>query len=937
MWMMKKVWRRINSNLKKKNGTKRTAIVQELDCESDADAEYSETQSETIPVSSSEALPHFLVEPEDVYIVKNKPVTLVCKATPATQIYFKCNGEWVHQMNHVTEETIDKVTGLMVLRVKTDISRQQVEKMFGLEEYWCQCVAWSSSGTTKSQKAFVRIAYLRKNFEQEPMGKEVPLDQEVLLHCRPPEGVPSAKVEWLKNEELIDPTQDSNFYITMDHNLIIKEARLSDTANYTCVAKNIVARRRSATAAVTTYVNGGWSTWTEWWSCSTTCGRGWQKRTRTCTNPSPQNGGSLCDGENIQKTTCTTLCPVDGSWTEWSKWSTCGTECTHWRNRECSEPAPRNGGKECDGIVLESENCTSDLCPQTSAVPADIALYTGVAAVAVCLTLLLIVVILVYRKKQQDFDSDVTDSSILTTGFQPVNIKTPKQDNSHLLTIQPDLTSSSTYQGSIRSRQDISDKIPMTNSPLLDPLASERHTLRNGTALSDTSNFMARLSMQTGTKSLLRVASNTAFGTFNFLGGRLTIPSRGISLLIPPEAIPRGKIYELYLTIHKKEDVRLPLAGCQTLLSPVVSCGPPGVLLTGPVILSIQHCAEGNLENWSIKLKKQSPQGNWEEVLHLGQEIPSNPYYCQLDGQLSHIFTETLGKYTLVGESLNTTAAKRLRLVLFAPGTCTSLEYNIRVYCLEDTQNALKEVMQLEKHLGGRLLDEPKILHFKDSYHNLRLSLHDIQRSLWTSKLLDSYQEIPFYHIWNGCQRNLHCSFTLERYSLSTTELDGKIWVWQVEGEGQSFHIHFNFAKFTETLVFHKSKGINYFHQLLVTLICSTKDAGQTDFQFMELSNCGTSLAGPCAFKIPYLIRQKICSSLDIPSSRGSDWRMLAYKLKLDRYLNYFASKASPTSVILDLWEAQHFHHGNLNHLAMIMAEMGKQEPMIFVVSEAEC
>ncbi|XP_069754789.1 netrin receptor UNC5A isoform X7 [Narcine bancroftii] len=817
------------------------------------DAEYSETQSETIPVSSSEALPHFLVEPEDVYIVKNKPVTLVCKATPATQIYFKCNGEWVHQMNHVTEETIDKVTGLMVLRVKTDISRQQVEKMFGLEEYWCQCVAWSSSGTTKSQKAFVRIAYLRKNFEQEPMGKEVPLDQEVLLHCRPPEGVPSAKVEWLKNEELIDPTQDSNFYITMDHNLIIKEARLSDTANYTCVAKNIVARRRSATAAVTTY--------------------------------------------------------VDGSWTEWSKWSTCGTECTHWRNRECSEPAPRNGGKECDGIVLESENCTSDLCPQTSAVPADIALYTGVAAVAVCLTLLLIVVILVYRKKQQDFDSDVTDSSILTTGFQPVNIKTPKQDNSHLLTIQPDLTSSSTYQGSIRSRQDISDKIPMTNSPLLDPLASERHTLRNGTALSDTSNFMARLSMQTGTKSLLRVASNTAFGTFNFLGGRLTIPSRGISLLIPPEAIPRGKIYELYLTIHKKEDVRLPLAGCQTLLSPVVSCGPPGVLLTGPVILSIQHCAEGNLENWSIKLKKQSPQGNWEEVLHLGQEIPSNPYYCQLDGQLSHIFTETLGKYTLVGESLNTTAAKRLRLVLFAPGTCTSLEYNIRVYCLEDTQNALKEVMQLEKHLGGRLLDEPKILHFKDSYHNLRLSLHDIQRSLWTSKLLDSYQEIPFYHIWNGCQRNLHCSFTLERYSLSTTELDGKIWVWQVEGEGQSFHIHFNFAK----------------------------DAGQTDFQFMELSNCGTSLAGPCAFKIPYLIRQKICSSLDIPSSRGSDWRMLAYKLKLDRYLNYFASKASPTSVILDLWEAQHFHHGNLNHLAMIMAEMGKQEPMIFVVSEAEC
>lgn len=30
----------------------------------------------------------------------------------------------------------------------------------------------------------------------------------------------------------------------------------------------------------------------------------------------------------------------------------------------------------------------------------------------------------------------------------------------------------------------------------------------------------------------------------------------GISLLIPPEAIPRGKIYEIYLTVQRKEDLR---------------------------------------------------------------------------------------------------------------------------------------------------------------------------------------------------------------------------------------------------------------------------------------------------------------------------------------------------------------------------------------------
>ncbi|CAO2608175.1 Netrin receptor UNC5B [Lemmus lemmus] len=841
---------------------------------------------DSLPSAPAEQLPHFLQEPQDAYIVKNKPVELLCRAVPATQIYFKCNGEWVSQNDHVTQESLDEATGLRVREVQIEVSRQQVEELFGLEDYWCQCVAWSSSGTTKSRRAYIRIAYLRKNFDQEPLAKEVPLDHEVLLQCRPPEGVPVAEVEWLKNEDVIDPTQDTNFLLTIDHNLIIRQARLSDTANYTCVAKNIVAKRRSTTATVIVY--------------------------------------------------------VDGAWTEWSKWSACSTECAHWRSRECMAPPPQNGGRDCSGALLDSKNCTDGLCVQILEPSGDVALYAGlVVAIFVVVAVLMAVGVVVYRRNCRDFDTDITDSSAaLTGGFHPVNFKTARPNNPQLLhpAAPPDLTASAgIYRGPVYALQDSADKIPMTNSPLLDPLPSLKikvynsSTTGSGSGLADGADLLGVLPSGTypgdfsrdthllhlrnaslGSQQLLglpRDPSSSLSGTFGCLGGRLSIPGTGVSLLVPNGAIPPGKFYEMYLLINKAESTLLS-EGTQTVLSPSVTCGPTGLLLCRPVILTVPHCAEVIAGDWIFQLKTQTHQGHWEEVVTLDEETLNTPCYCQLEAKSCHILLDQLGTYVFTGESYSRSAVKRLQLAIFAPALCTSLEYSLRVYCLEDTPVALKEVLELERTLGGYLVEEPKPLLFKDSYHNLRLSLHDIPHAHWRSKLLAKYQEIPFYHIWNGSQKALHCTFTLERHSLASTEFTCKVCVRQVEGEGQIFQVHTTLAE---------------------------TPAGSLDALCSAPGNAVTTQLGPYAFKIPLSIRQKICNSLDAPSSRGNDWRLLAQKLSMDRYLNYFATKTSPTGVILDLWEAQQQDDGDLNSLASALEEMGKSEMLVAMATDGDC
>ena len=51
-------------------------------------------------------------------------------------------------------------------------------------------------------------------------------------------------------------------------------------------------------------VDGGFTDWTQWDTCSLTCGGGTQGRTRTCSNPEPQYGGANCTGHDSETQIC---------------------------------------------------------------------------------------------------------------------------------------------------------------------------------------------------------------------------------------------------------------------------------------------------------------------------------------------------------------------------------------------------------------------------------------------------------------------------------------------------------------------------------------------------------------------------------------------------------------------------------------------------------
>ncbi|ESO90281.1 hypothetical protein LOTGIDRAFT_123415 [Lottia gigantea] len=113
-------------------------------------------------------------------------------------------------------------------------------------------------------------------------------------------------------------------------------------------------------------VDGSWGNWGQFSTCSKPCGGGMLTRQRLCDNPSSANGGATCIGDQTETKACAEdPCPVDGKWGAWSNYDTCSTTCgrgTQKRTRQCDNPASSFGGATCSPPGSETQSCNPISC-----------------------------------------------------------------------------------------------------------------------------------------------------------------------------------------------------------------------------------------------------------------------------------------------------------------------------------------------------------------------------------------------------------------------------------------------------------------------------------------------------------------------------------------------------------------------------------------------
>ncbi|CAD6194646.1 unnamed protein product [Caenorhabditis auriculariae] len=900
--------------------------------------------------------------PESGYVVRNKPLRLSCRAIHAHKIRFKCNNKWLDEDRYETSSGRIAGSDTPYSEAWVDVSRSDVDTSAHVDDFKCQCYA-SAQGdvdVVASDSAVVRLAYMRKHFLKSPAtSQRVAEGSTVQLPCQAPESDPKSQLSWQKDGRPLQP--DANLIFASDGSLILSAARLSDSGNYTCEATNLANVRRTDVSQLNVFVNGGWSEWSDWiGSCAVDCELLKQhldrsredgadavaaktimpreRRTRTCNNPAPLNGGDFCSGEEESSRPCRLSCRLDGGWSAWTEWSSCSTSCHRFRTRSCTLPPPMNGGQSCFGDDLDTDVCPPHLCNSSSSASAvivsDAAIYGSVASIFILTAFVLALFTLFFcRKGKGDAKSAEKSIYYAESGAHVRRFLLEQQQNGYGVDECPKMVQASSCSQYFTP----SPLHPSTTMRSAKSAFSTYSTGRNGGSRAALIQECSSSSSSGGKRTIVRTASSNCSEDENYAtlydymedrsvlgldtsqsivaaqidtcGARLLLKRSGASVLVPELAVLSEKMLYLAVSDTLSDQPRLPPT--ESVLSPVVIVGEceAGVtssaptILQRPVVVSFRHCASTfPRDNWIFSLYADEGDG-WRKMVTIGEENLNTSMFVQLElpGKFGerfgwcHVMTQSLCRLMLAGQPRRSSlsSSKRVHLAVFGPVDRASYRnpFELRVYCVPETGACMESVWKQEEN--SRLLTESDdfILNEKG---NLCICIEDVDGAFVCEgpQVVEINETQHRFCSQNGVHFPLRFRSTDANSSASV--FSSRIIVYQKcsNTEPRLLHVHPDGDTYDNTAE-EQDKVV------------------RTDFH------------------LPVDVKETLCMLLDEPNESCTDWRGLAKKLHFDRYLQFFASfpGCSPTSLLLDLWEASSVGSARAVHdLLQTLRVMGRPD-----------
>lgn len=376
----------------------------------------------------------------------------------------------------------------------------------------------------------------------------------------------------------------------------------------------------------------------------------------------------------------------------------------------------------------------------------------------------------------------------------------------------------------------------------------------------------------------------------------------------------------------------------ETQLSPVIKCGVKNVHFLKSIIISLPHCASLKNSSWIVSVLQKPEQINsrhWTKVLTLGQEMQGVPIFAQLDSGKAFLVCEFLSDFVLVGKSFSGFDVKILKVGLFISKKLDiedSSYYNIRVRIFEDTPFALHDCIESERRIGGLLLCDPKTMYFQNSCSDLCFNMRDIGFG-WKLMSANKYYEIPFSSVWSTSLRPLYCSFVIQQIdSMNCLELNMSIYQKQKQSNCVNFNIKTNDLNCNYSICSKRLSSCSIDKHYSVNIVENpfnysslNRKEGRYDFVYRESSNFQKNIFDIIDNNYEKTVLSRsdkviLCKLLD----QKNEWRLLAEKLRLNSYYNYFSNTCSPTENILNLWLCRHNDANMLLNLARIFREMNR-------------